>query len=175
VAAYAVPEKLFSLVSMCLAMVLAPLWPAYGEAIARGDSAWVRKTLKRTMLYALGLSSVASVLLVLLGPALLGWWVGNVVTPPLQLMLALAVWKVIEAVSGALAMFLNGARVIVFQLLVATSTAVLAFGLKLALVPTMGIAGAVWATVIAYILFAVVPYSVLLPKLKVLRSGLEKS
>jgi O-antigen/teichoic acid export membrane protein len=175
VAAYAVPEKLFSLVSLCMAMVLAPLWPAYSEAIARGDSAWVRRTLKRSIWFSFGLSIAASVLLVLLGPALLRLWVGNSVTPPAQLVLALAVWKIIEAVSGALAVFLNGARVIALQLLIATSTAVLAFALKLTLVPSIGVAGAVWATVIAYLLFALMPYAVLIPKLKVLSNGLEKS
>jgi O-antigen/teichoic acid export membrane protein len=174
VATYAVPEKLFSLVSLSLGMVLAPLWPAYGEAIARGDAAWVRNTLKRTMWFSFGLSGVASLLLVWLGPALLGLWVGTGVNPALQLMLALAVWKVIEAVSGALAMFLNGARVIALQVLIASSTAVLALGLKLALVPHLGIAGAVWATVIAYILFALIPYAVLIPKLNVLRTGAQK-
>jgi O-antigen/teichoic acid export membrane protein len=174
VATYAVPEKLFSLVSLCLGMVLAPLWPAYGEAMARGDTAWVRNTLKRTMWFSFGLSSVASLLLVWLGPALLSLWVNNSVTPPMQLMLALAVWKVIEAVSGALAMFLNGARVIALQVLIATSTAVLALGLKLALVPYLGIAGAVWATVIAYVFFALIPYAVLIPRLNVLRTVAEK-
>jgi O-antigen/teichoic acid export membrane protein len=175
VATYAVPEKLFSLVSLCLGMVLAPLWPAYGEAIARGDTAWVRRTLKRTLWFSFGLSSAASLLLLWLGPALLGLWVDNLVIPPLQLMLALAVWKVVEAVSGALAMFLNGARVIALQVLVASSTAVLALGLKLALVPHLGIAGAVWATVVAYLLFALIPYAVLIPKLKVLRASSEKA
>jgi O-antigen/teichoic acid export membrane protein len=175
VATYAVPEKLFSLVSLGLGMVLAPLWPAYGDAMSRGDRAWVRRTLPRTLWFSFSLSSAVSLLLVLLGPALLAVWVNNRVAPPIELMLALAVWKVIEAVSGALAMFLNGAHVIALQVVIATSTAGLALGLKLALVPHLGIAGTVWATVIAYLLFALIPYAVLIPKLKVLRVDAEKS
>ena len=37
VAGYSIPEKLFSLISTTTAMALSPLWPAYSEAIARGD------------------------------------------------------------------------------------------------------------------------------------------
>jgi O-antigen/teichoic acid export membrane protein len=38
---YAVPSRLFIIVPNMLYMVLAPLWPAYGEANARGDDSWV--------------------------------------------------------------------------------------------------------------------------------------
>ena len=44
VAGYAVPERMFSLISTLLAMALMPLWPAYAEAAARGDHSWVRRT-----------------------------------------------------------------------------------------------------------------------------------
>src|SRR5208282_70762 len=44
VALYAVPQKLFSSVSTIVSMAINPLWPAYGEALARGDVAWVRRT-----------------------------------------------------------------------------------------------------------------------------------
>jgi O-antigen/teichoic acid export membrane protein len=47
VADYAIPEKLFSLIAMALAMMLAPLWPAYGEALARGVRLWVRRSCGR--------------------------------------------------------------------------------------------------------------------------------
>ena len=67
VAEYAVPERMFSLITMVLAMVLAPLWPAYGEAIARGDAAWVKRTLKRSILTAVGLAALCSFTLVLVG------------------------------------------------------------------------------------------------------------
>jgi len=44
VAAYAIPDRLFSQVSSVLMLLMAPLWPAYGEALARGDRHWVAKT-----------------------------------------------------------------------------------------------------------------------------------
>ena len=49
VAAYAVPQKLFSVVSLGIGMATGPLWPAYGEAIARGDVAWVRRAFRGSL------------------------------------------------------------------------------------------------------------------------------
>jgi O-antigen/teichoic acid export membrane protein len=165
VAEYAVPEKLFGLITLVIAMVLAPLWPAYGEAIARGDHTWVRRTLRRSFLLAVGLAALASVCLLLAGPMLLRLWVGDALAVPFMLMLALAIWKVIEAGGNAVAVYLNGAHVVGYQVASAVSVAVCAISLKFLLIPTYGVAGAVWATVAAYLVFAAVPYAILLPRL----------
>lgn len=165
VAEYAVPEKLFGLITLAIAMVLAPLWPAYGEALSRGDHAWVRRTLRRSVLMAVGIAALASVCLLLTGPLLLRLWVGDAVAAPFMLMLALAIWKVIEAGGNAVAVYLNGAHVIGFQVAVAVSVAISALSLKFLLIPIYGVAGAAWATVVAYLVFAAVPYAVLLPRL----------
>jgi O-antigen/teichoic acid export membrane protein len=165
VATYAVPEKLFSLVSLSLGMVLAPLWPAYGEAIARGDAAWVRRTLKRSVLMAVAMASVMGLILVWLGPDLLRLWVRDAVVPTLALLLAFAVWKVLEAGGGALAMFLNGARVIRFQVWCAIPTALVAIALKIALVPGLGVQGAIWGSVVAYLICTALPAAFQLPSL----------
>lgn len=170
VAEYAVPEKLFGLITLAMSMVLAPLWPAYGEAIARRDSIWVQQTLKRSLLTVLGLSIVAAVGLLFMAPALLRLWVGAAIEPPLGLLAALAVWKVVEAGGNALAMFLNGAHVIGMQVAVALATAIAAIGLKVLLIPHWGISGAVWATVIAYVMMAALPYAVLVPRMVALQA-----
>lgn len=165
VAQYAVPEKLFGLVALAIAMVLAPLWPAYGEAIARGDHAWVRRTLKRSLLLAIGLVGITSAGLLLAGPMLINVWVGGVISVPFSMLVALAVWKVVEAGGNAVAMYLNGAHVIGLQVAVAVSVAASALYLKFLFITMFGIAGAVWATVVAYLVFAAVPYAYFLPRL----------
>ena len=54
----------------------------------------------------------------------------------------------------AIAMFLNGARIVKLQLAVALATGIVAIALKFLLVPSIGVAGVVWATVLAYLVFA---------------------
>lgn len=165
VAEFAVPDKLFGLVTLALGMLLGPLWPAYGEAIERGDRAWVLRTLKRSLLSAIAFACVAGAVLVALGPALIGAWVQHAVTPGLGLLVGLAVWRVVEAAGGALAVFLNGAHVIKLQVWMALPTAAVAVVLKVVLVSHFGVAGVPWAATIAWLLFTALPLAWAMPSL----------
>ncbi|MGD9669398.1 MAG: hypothetical protein AB7U75_10120 [Hyphomicrobiaceae bacterium] len=161
VAEYAVPEKLFALVGMVIWLALSPLWPAYGEAIARGDGDWVRKTLRRSIILSASVAAVGSSVLLVAAPWMLHIWVGHAVAPPFLLLLGFSVWKVIEAVGQALAMFLNGARVVGLQVVVGLLTAIVAIAMKIYLVGEIGVAGAVWATIVSYCVLALAPYYLL--------------
>lgn len=161
---YGVPAQLFALIPMLLSMVLAPLWPAYGEAIARRDHAWVRSTLKRSLTLSVGFAATMSLGLLIAAPLILRVWVGHAVSAPFLLLLGLAVWRTIEAASNALAMFLNGANVIRFQVLVATLTGVCALTLKLLFVRVFGVSGPPWAGVIAYALCGALPLYIYIHK-----------
>ena len=162
---FAVPERMFSLITLLLAMVLAPLWPAYGEAIVRGDSHWVRKTLTRSVGTAVAVAAVLSACLVLAAPGLLFAWVGNAVAPSLLLLVALGVWKTVEAGGSALAVFLNGAQIVRAQIVMAVLTAGSALLLKMTLVPRIGVSGVVWATIASYLVFTGIPSILLLPRI----------
>ena len=109
---YAVPEKLFGLIGMVLWFALSPLWPAYGEAIARGDGKWVRTTLSRSLLISAAAAAAGSGVLIVAAPRIIELWVGHAVAPPLLLLLGLGVWRVLDGIGSSLAMFLNGARVV---------------------------------------------------------------
>lgn len=160
---YAVPEKMFSLIGVLLGMVLGPLWPAYGEAIARGDSSWVRQTLRRSLTSAIVIASLLASLLVLFGDRLISLWVGHAVDPPLALLVVLGVWKIMEAAGNALAVFLNGANILRLQAILAAAMAAAAITLKLVLVQRIGIPGAVLATILSYAVFVLVPWMFLMP------------
>ena len=112
VAAYAVPQKLFSVIPMLVSMGIAPLWPAYGEALARGDVAWMRKTFLSSLWLALAITVPLCALLVLTGPWILRLAVGKSLHAPMSLLITLAVWGVVNAVSGVIAVLLNGTGVL---------------------------------------------------------------
>ncbi|MBV8663866.1 MAG: hypothetical protein JO107_12250 [Hyphomicrobiales bacterium] len=152
VAEYAVPVQMFAPVTTVLLMALSPLWPAYGEAIARGDGAWARRTLKRSLALSVAVASVLSLLLATAGPRLLALWVGSAVAPPASLLFALAIWKVVETGGAAVAMFLNGAKVIAFQVIAGLAFAALAIPMKIVLLRALGSAGIVIATTVAYLI-----------------------
>lgn len=165
VTAYAVPEKMFALITVLVGMALGPLWPAYGEAIARGDGSWVLQTLKRSIAGAVAISALLACALILFGNQIMSIWVGPAVAPPWTLFAVLGVWKVTEAAGSALAMFLNGANLLRLQAVLAATMACAAIVLKFFLVQRLGVAGAVFATTICYAVFVLAPWSFLLPRI----------
>ena len=90
---------------------LSPLWPAYGEAIARGDIPWARSTLTRSikagLLVAVPLGGCPGAVF---GLPIIAVWVGGSVTPPFTLVLAFGIWVVLSTIGNSVAMLLNGAH-----------------------------------------------------------------
>ena len=76
VAEYAVVAKLFMIPTVMVGFALGPLWPAYREALSRGDTQWVRRTFRRSLRVSLAVGGVVSAVLVALGLPLIAAWVG---------------------------------------------------------------------------------------------------
>jgi O-antigen/teichoic acid export membrane protein len=171
---YSVPQRIFAVVAMMLGMLVAPLWPAYGEAVSRGDIAWVRRTLRRSVLLVFVISAGCAVLLLLFSHQLILWWVGPRIHPTFFLLLGLAVWTVVTCCGDALAVFLNGISIIKFQVVVA---AIFGFGClatKVFFIHQYGITGIPWATILTYLVLSAGPcvwYVIVI--LKRLRLGVE--
>jgi len=160
----AVAFKLFSVLNAGAALALNPLWPAYGEARARGDAVWVAKTLRRSLALTALTSLAGAGLLAVGGGWLVKVWAGAAVVPSLDLRLALACWTPLNACGMAVAMYLNGINRIRFQVLAGLATGVVALGLKCLWVSSWGVAGLIWATVFAYLAFAAVPLAFYVPR-----------
>ena len=154
---YAVPQRLFSMIGVVLGMALWSLWPAYGEAVARGDHAWAQLTLKRSFFAAVGLSALGSLVLICAGNWIIHMWVGHSITAPLPLLLGLGLLQVVQAGGGAISGYLNGTNFVGFQVVAGLFTAILAIALKILLVPIIGTSGVVWATILSYFLLTLVP------------------
>jgi O-antigen/teichoic acid export membrane protein len=149
VAAYAVPQKMFGLVSQVFNMAVAPLWPAYGEAIARGDVAWVRRTFRASMLLALGITIPAGALIALAGPWILRVFFGKALHASLALLVVLAVWAVVGSMSTVVATLMNGLSILKIQMFVAPPVALLNLALSVYLTRRFGVLGVCLGSIIA--------------------------
>jgi O-antigen/teichoic acid export membrane protein len=165
VTSYSIPQRMFSIITILITMLITPLWPAYGEAVSRGDMPWVRRTLSRTLLGVFVLTSFGSAVLILLSNRILLWWVGPQVHPSFLLLLGLGVWAVIQCVSGTLQTFLNGASIMRFQVVTHCIFGVSCVTAKLWFVHRYGVTGIPWATVITYSLLIIVPNALYVPQL----------
>jgi O-antigen/teichoic acid export membrane protein len=164
VAEYAVVTKLFLIPTLLVGLALAPLWPAYREALSRGDVQWVRRTFRRSLRMSLSVAGIVSAVLVVIGLPLIALWVGNSVEPSFGLLLAVGIWTTLSAVGNAFAMLLNGAQLMRFQVVTAALMATTNILLSIALTARIGIAGVVWGSVIAYMAFSLIPVAWYLPR-----------
>ncbi len=152
---FSVVQRLFLLLGAGLAAGFSGLWPAFGDAVARGELQWVRKTLFRALLVT-GVAALLGVLVLLAAMDLIVVrWLHEVRAPTLALCAALTAWTVVEAAGAVGGACMNGAKLLRVQLAVGALTAVLAFGSKWWAVAAWGPVGAVLATMGAYLLVAV--------------------
>jgi O-antigen/teichoic acid export membrane protein len=158
VAAFAIAQRLFQLVTQPLAMLNAPLWAAYADAAAHADGAFLRRTFKRSMATSLIMAIALSVVLWLVSPLLLPWWTRSTVTVPPALIALAAVWAVLEATGNALGTYLNGVNIVRQQLAVVTLFCIIGVPLKIAAALHFGASGLLAATIAAYVLTTLTPY-----------------
>lgn len=104
---YAVPAKLASVLGLMVTTLFLPLWPANGEAIARGDYGWVRvSTLRMSILGGLAVAA-AGLCLVLLGEPIMMLWMGRTFTDQQPVLLFLSVMFCLMAFASPFQMLLN--------------------------------------------------------------------
>jgi O-antigen/teichoic acid export membrane protein len=154
---YAVPTKLFVLAPTLLSFVLVPLWPAYRESLARGDGAWVKRTLRRSITLAALFNIPSSLFLIVAGPFLLNIWVHGQVHPTTLLLVGLGTWTIMNTLNGPFAMLLNGANVVAFQAVCSVLMAVANVAISIYLVQRIGVSGAVYGSVISQLVFILIP------------------
>jgi O-antigen/teichoic acid export membrane protein len=154
---YVIPQRMFSLITMAITMFLTPLWPAYAEAKSRGDGAWVKHTLYKSMTIALSISGVAAVGLLIVSRGLIHWWAGPTINPPMVLLAGLAVWTVMDSCGNALAAFLNGSGFLRPQIFVAATFGISCIAAKVYLARRFGSEGLPWATIFTWGLINFIP------------------
>jgi O-antigen/teichoic acid export membrane protein len=161
VTTYSVTMRVFLVVPALANFVLAPLWPAYGEAISRGDIRWVRQTLRRALKGGLLLTVPGAAVLVLVARPFINAWAGF--QPPYLLIVAAGIWVIVMTLGAIVAAFLNGARVIRAQIVAAVGMMIANLGLSILFTHWLGVSGVIWGSIaaegaaVAVLLAVVVP------------------
>jgi O-antigen/teichoic acid export membrane protein len=96
-ATLAAAMSLFLLAFGAISLVGAPLWPAVADGAARGEVAWVRRTLRHARILTMSTSFGIGVAFGLLGPWGLRAWCGSAVEPTRFLMVALGLYFMLAA------------------------------------------------------------------------------
>lgn len=149
VAGYAVVQKLFS-IALLSQYFISPLWPAFGEALARRDFSWAKRTLHHSIILGVGLGAIFAIPFAVLGQQIIKVWISIDLVPSRMLLVGFASYAIWGGYMGAMSAFLNGASLLKGQILFFSAASLVALALKIILARYWQIAGVVWATVVAY-------------------------
>lgn len=157
VSEYAVPAKAFAILLAVSAATTTALWPAFLEAVARHDIGWVRSQTRQIAGLA-GVSGLAfGAALVTLGPWALSAWVGGGYEPDRSILIAFACWGMVYVVSnvlGFILLSLDSLRPLVGLAILNMIVNVVA---SVVLTRRVGVSGAVWGSVIGYLIVMAIP------------------
>jgi O-antigen/teichoic acid export membrane protein len=164
VAEYSIAMRIFTLAPVLLSMLITPLWPAYGESVARGDVSWAIRALKRSMLVAVGLTFITAVFLSVFGRWIIALWVGNRFHQSQWLLSGMGLWMVLNALAVVVSIFLNGLNRIHVQVLSAIAVGISTLMIELLATPKFGLPAIIWSTNISYICFIWIPIALFFPR-----------
>jgi O-antigen/teichoic acid export membrane protein len=169
---YNVTWRLVALTAVLQSLIFSALWPAYAEAHARHDYAWMRQAFRITLRGTLALNVTCAVIFLAVGKTLIRWWAGAAAVPSSALLAAMALWAVIGGfmtVESCLLAAVNRTRE---QGVLSIIAAAVNLGLSIVLVQRIGSVGVIAGTILSYLLVLVVPQSLIVRS--VLRTSLPK-
>jgi len=158
---YSVTWRVVGMTAVMQGLFFPALWPAYAEAYARGDYAWVRRAFRITFRGTMALNLVFAALLLALGRTVIRWWAGPFAVPSLSLLGAMALWAIISGamtVESCLLAAVNRTRE---QGVLSVVAAGLNLGLSIVLVQRVGPLGVIVGTILSYLIVLVVPQSLM--------------
>jgi len=157
VAEYSVCVRLFSVITLLIGFSTAPLWPAYTEAHARGNTEWLRQTVKKSARFSFLIAALCSTLLALFGQKIIHLWAGHAVVPSLKLLWGMAFWVTLDVVRLTFSNFLAAINLLRFQCYTLIIFAVVSLTLKVLLGRVFGLEGIIWIGVTTYLIIYIIP------------------
>ena len=165
-------QRVFNLFSMFANATLLGTMPAYAEAKAQGDWAWIRKTLWRSLGAVAAMCVIPMMIVSVFVRPLIAWWVGSEVVVDDQLLVWLVfAFNALLVLQQPFNFMLTGLTVVGRPTVYAVLTGGLMIGLLYALTPWIGIYAWPVSLIVSFIPFA--GWGIVHECLKELKRGME--
>lgn len=147
---YAVTQSLLWIPGLLVQTAVLPLWPAFREAHARGDRAWIARTFRRSVRLGIGIMLPFLIVVLVAGRPIIRLWTGvETVVPDAALLWPCCLWSLLNTWSILCMILLNGLDRMRAQAVYGTATAAAAIAAGALVAPTGGVVAAAWALVLA--------------------------
>jgi len=154
---FSVASRVFGVVLQSLYPALLQLWPAFGEAYARGDLSWMRSRLRWSVSLVALVSAASGIALILVGRDLISVWLTDDLVPSRGLLVALAVWTAYSLAMAPVLLLLNATGRVRAHALMAIGVGVANLPLSVLFTLQFGTMGPVLGSLVANVLFAGLP------------------
>lgn len=155
VTSYNIAFKYFSVITMVCSIVMAPIWPAFTEAHAKGDQEWIRLTVTRLLKFCL-IVLVGGAVMLGLSDMIYKIWVGKEIMIPFSLSFALYAFTVINTYRTVFCFYLNGIGKITLELIIIVGAGLLNIPLGIYMGKLWGTTGVVSATTLLCVFCAII-------------------
>jgi O-antigen/teichoic acid export membrane protein len=156
---YSVTWRLFTYTSLFQILASPSFWPAYAEALSRGDRSWVRRSFRLNFRITVVSTAALALPLVLFGSWFIDKWAGRAAVPPYALLPWMGIWSVIYAAMSTQSCLLASAGRLKAQMIYSILAAAVNLLLSITLVQRIGLTGVIMGTVGAFLICVVVPQS----------------
>lgn len=154
---YSVAWRLFTYTILFQILASPSYWPAYAEAFARGDRAWVRRSFRMNFRFTLASTFVLALPLVFFGRWIIQKWAGSAAVPPSHLLLWMGIWSMIYGATISQSCLLASSGRVKGQAFYSMAAAGVNLVLSIVLVQKIGVTGVIIGTVGAFLTCVVVP------------------
>lgn len=152
---YEVTNRFFGLLTTMMLVIMSPFWSAFTEAYVCNDKKWMVRSMKKLELLWLVFVFIG-LLMLMISPLFFSIWLGNSVSIPLKLSLAILLYQLIQSLSTIYIYIINGIGFIRLQLLIYVGFAIIIWPLLTYSIRFYGIPGAALALSIVPLVQAVV-------------------
>lgn len=161
---YGVIQRLFSIPLLFSATLNTALWPTLSKAHKQNDVVWVRKAFLGALAAIFAGSAVVALGFALSVDALVEFWLRQEFMIPATLVVGMAIWATLTGVTSTAGTLVKALGRTSFLTSLQSVMLVLKLALTFVLVPMIGPAGAIWATICAYVVCLVLPLSIYIPR-----------
>jgi len=156
---YSVTWRLFNYTMIFQLLASPSYWPAYAEAFARGDRAWVRRSFQTNFRFTLASAFLLALPLFFFGRSIIRLWAGNAAVPSSDLLLCMGIWSLIYGATISQSCLLASAGRMKGQTIYSMAAAITNLALSIVLVQRIGLTGVIVGTIGAYVTCVIIPQS----------------
>lgn len=108
VASYALVQRILSIFVVAASLMVTPLWPAYGEALARGDHGWIRSAYVRSIAVTVLIAGIPLACIAPFAPQLANLLSSRSIRVGVSMAVAMALLGICTSLRNTISMMVNG-------------------------------------------------------------------